>query len=310
VRRCQNNLDDWFILTTPLPTQTPESTLIVSRNNLVEHCQTVENLVSHGEWDAALQRAEEIYKLYKNETDLSREARAIESQCSLHSCLEQAGVELTQAMYNSGQYSGALETIDHTNKLLGILNRSTHMEDNSRSLKILYHCTSYQQHVVNEEFADAEEALSPLQVYSEQSGFYNDFYRLCKLSYDQAKAITSTIRAAPSPCQPKLPRLVHPTQNARYQERANILFRWHGGRLCDGQVWQVVIDENPSHCQAVPTNEVQCYIKLSPGAHEWRVEIRGSHAETLDDASTHSWTFFIAPIGFYHLFISNIKESG
>ncbi len=105
---------------------------------------------------------------------------------------------------------------------------------------------------------------------------------------------TNTPTPTSTPCRSLLPALVTPQQGASI-DLGDVNFRWEGGNLCPGYVWQVILDGQPGPCPATTENHIIC--QLPPGEHQWQVELRLRDAQAGTGTMTQPpWTInVIAP---------------
>jgi hypothetical protein len=177
--------------------------------------------------------------------------------------------------------------------LLDALGSSDALAQEYRGLHILRQCAGYQLRLAEQDLEGARASLEALSDFKDETGFYNDFALQCGLSYDEALADLqptptpwpTTAPRTPAPgvtCQPALPQLVAPAENATHCSWCPVEFSWEGGQLCEGQEWVVVISGGGEYLKCEPTSQSSCKCKLtlssSPSgkSYTWAVEIHTS----------------------------------
>lgn len=254
---------------------TPTLTPSLVAKTMLDYCRGIEASIQTQDWEAALKGAETARTVFK--ADFGSKARTISQDCNLQTSIGQAGKELVLQQYNAEQYEQAIEIADRTLKLLQELAADTSTPSGEwRSLDILQQCAVYQQVRVSDP-AKATEALASLEHYKEGLGsFYSEFETLCGLgNYDNLLSDPDPTPIS-VPCEPVLPVLISPEENAQVSLADPIHFQWEGGNLCPEQVWLVTINGRDDICEPTIENSQDCMVRLDEWNWNpnWRVEIR------------------------------------
>lgn len=273
------------------PTNTPAST-----DDLSSICRQMATFTQNGEWEQVLLAVE-------NARDVSGEALGAavtaipREECDFAGLLAQAGKSLAQQYYDQEAYQQAAEAVQRVLALLTLPGFPEVDAGMHRDMVILQSCADYQRSMAAEDLDAAGGALDLVSGYVNENGFQNTFIQLCGgLSLPQAQAsiipsepteppaspiILQTTQPGPTPkitdgsCMPKIPTtLVEPADQASQPAGFGpVTFKWEGGQRCDGQVWQVTLNDSAEYCQPANEHQTTCIMPNTPGTYQWRVEI-------------------------------------
>lgn len=271
----------------PAPTSIPASATV---NNLESICQQMAVSAQDEDWKQVLQAAEAARASY-GET-LGPQVTTL-TECDFAALLAQAGKNLAQRYYDTGEYEAAGSAAQRVLALLDLPEFPEVDAGMHRDMVILQSCAGYQRSMAAEDRDAAGGALDLVAAYENEPRFNDTFSHLCGLSLQQARAAFTPTAPTAIPimppatqsgttpevidvsCTPKIPdRLLEPNDQASHRAGFPLVpFKWEGGQICEGQVWQVTLNRDPQYCQPVKASQTTCRIPDVPGTYQWCVEI-------------------------------------